>query len=254
MVTVTIHGPADKLDPLSPDNLSVVDSELSDTLDPSLKQLEKTMDAEADLIEAPTDSEETDNSTIEGIAAPSQNYNSPFPEALVADDIFLSVLSERPSAIKSIDAPKPTVEMTQTFLQELTSFWKDDGLTVTELSETSLSEIVRHSPEFLDDLNKMRQDLDQSAETQQIKQELSAEAVTGVSMTITAGFVSWALRGGSLFASFLTAMPAWRSLDVMPILAADEKSRTTQSTADGKYSIDNTDKEEEAKVDHLFDQ
>lgn len=55
--------------------------------------------------------------------------------------------------------------------------------------------------------------------------QLSAEAAAGVSTSLTAGFVSWALRAGSMAASFLALMPMWRHFDPMPVLSADEKDR-----------------------------
>jgi len=49
----------------------------------------------------------------------------------------------------------------------------------------------------------------------------SAVATTSLSV----GYVVWMLRGGSLFASFVTSLPAWRSFDLLPVLNQfDEES------------------------------
>ena len=44
--------------------------------------------------------------------------------------------------------------------------------------------------------------------------------LTGVVMS--AGFVAWALRGGGLLASLAASVPAWRSVDPLPVLAPEE--------------------------------
>ncbi len=44
--------------------------------------------------------------------------------------------------------------------------------------------------------------------------------ITAVSLSV--GTVWWALRVGGLFASLLTSMPAWRSFDLLPVLARDQ--------------------------------
>ena len=44
---------------------------------------------------------------------------------------------------------------------------------------------------------------------------------TGV--VISAGFVAWAMRGAGILTSILSAAPAWRHLDPMPVLAPEEE-------------------------------
>ena len=49
----------------------------------------------------------------------------------------------------------------------------------------------------------------------------SAIATTSLSV----GYVIWMLRGGSLFASFVSSLPAWTSFDLLPVLEKfDEES------------------------------
>ena len=120
------------------------------------------------------------------------------------------------------------METAQTFLQELKSFWQDDSTTASvEMSE------VRFSQEFWNGLDKMANDLDESVEEQDRQMQLSAEAAAGVGISLTAGFVSWALRAGSMAASFLAAMPTWRHFDPMPVLAED-KGRKDKAVSDAE--------------------
>jgi hypothetical protein len=44
-------------------------------------------------------------------------------------------------------------------------------------------------------------------------------------MALSAGFVAWLLRGGSLVASFLVSMPAWRHFDPLPVLGMPDRDR-----------------------------
>jgi hypothetical protein len=44
-------------------------------------------------------------------------------------------------------------------------------------------------------------------------------------MALSAGFVAWILRSGSLLASFLVSMPAWRHFDPLPVLGLGGQDR-----------------------------
>jgi len=44
-------------------------------------------------------------------------------------------------------------------------------------------------------------------------------------LALTAGFVAWILRGGSLLASFIMTMPAWRHFDPLPVLGHGKRDR-----------------------------
>ena len=78
----------------------------------------------------------------------------------------------------------------------------------------------------------------------------SAEAAAGISLSLTAGFVSWALRAGSMAASFLAAMPTWRNFDPMPVLAADDKKKQHTIAEDEEQS---TTAGDDDRVDEMFD-
>ncbi|MBB1272036.1 BspA family leucine-rich repeat surface protein [Psychromonas sp. SR45-3] len=187
-----------------------------------------------------------DDLTIDILGEQSQFTITPLDEG-----IFLSVLSGHPANNDDNDASLAE-EKSQTFLQELTSIWVDDGIqteTITPLS-TMVAHIGSRSPEFLDDLDKMQKDLDASAEQNQIIQDLSVGTVAGVGITGTAIFVSWLLRGGSLLASLLTAMPAWRSLDVLPILTASEALTPAESSEPDAAGADAA---AGANIDALFE-
>jgi hypothetical protein len=47
--------------------------------------------------------------------------------------------------------------------------------------------------------------------------------VQATGVVVSAGFVVWAMRGAGLLTSILSAAPAWRHLDPMPVLAPEEE-------------------------------
>ena len=72
----------------------------------------------------------------------------------------------------------------------------------------------------------MHSEIDEAVTEQGRHLRFSADTVVGLTLSLTAGFVTWALRAGSLLASAVSSMPLWRQFDPMPILvAADEKKR-----------------------------
>jgi hypothetical protein len=110
---------------------------------------------------------------------------------------------------------------------------------------------VRFGQEFWSGLDKMADDLDESAEEQDKKMQLSAEAAAGVGISLTAGFVSWALRAGAMASSFLASMPAWRQFDPMPVLMED-KGRKDKAVSDAEEELPD-ENGEDTNVDDLFE-
>ena len=51
---------------------------------------------------------------------------------------------------------------------------------------------------------------------------------------LSTGSLAWLLRGGSLFASALSAVPTWRGFDPLPILAKAKRRKTKQDRISDK--------------------
>jgi hypothetical protein len=64
----------------------------------------------------------------------------------------------------------------------------------------------------------------------------------GLTFTLTAGYVSWLLRAGSLSASLMSIAPLWREFDPLPILSKPEKK---------KRRVDATSKDRVAKDESM---
>ena len=68
---------------------------------------------------------------------------------------------------------------------------------------------------FTSELVKLREDINDAVVLDKTIVATSAALSTSVSI----GYVIWILRGGVLLSSLLAALPAWRSIDPLPVLA-----------------------------------
>ncbi len=193
---------------------------------------------------------ETEDAAKTGEPDKSLDESSSARSPIFPGEIVLSVMHERNTNGNSSDlsAVKPSVESARTFIQELHSFW------VAEQPEVAAPpQFLGQSESFWVDLDKMRVDMSDDAEEVDQKLQLNAEAAAGLGISLTAGFVSWALRAGSMVASFLAAMPTWRNFDPMPVLGADEARQKAAASDSDKTLKDADENEEDAKVDAMFD-
>jgi hypothetical protein len=86
-------------------------------------------------------------------------------------------------------------------------------------------------------LNRMADELDRAMEERQQEAHLLGRVASFSGLALSAGFAVWILRGGSLLASFLVSMPAWRRFDPLPVLgmgSGDRRKRTRQVHEDDK--------------------
>jgi hypothetical protein len=68
---------------------------------------------------------------------------------------------------------------------------------------------------FAENLNRLRSDVQENLA---LEQSLTV-SVAGVSLGLSLAYVLWLVRGGVLMGSYLSALPAWRILDPLPVLA-----------------------------------
>ncbi|HZR04109.1 MAG TPA: hypothetical protein VFA81_13165, partial [Burkholderiales bacterium] len=74
--------------------------------------------------------------------------------------------------------------------------------------------------------------LDPASHSQASAYELLVHTAEVLGISLTAGTVWWALRMSGLFSSLLASLPAWRQLDLLPILPDDDESEDRWSDAD----------------------
>jgi len=103
---------------------------------------------------------------------------------------------------------------------------------------------------FVEGLESMNRDLDKAVDDDDANYRLGAETAIGVTMSFSAGFVSWVLRTGSMMASFMSVVPLWKQIDPLPILGAAVVKNRKEHV---KLELSADEKEDE-RVDELFNQ
>ncbi|MCB1760262.1 MAG: hypothetical protein KDI68_10855, partial [Gammaproteobacteria bacterium] len=97
------------------------------------------------------------------------------------------------------------------------------------------------NPDFIRSLDQVAREMNESAEREQQRTELGQQAAMGVTLSLSAGFVSWVLRAGSLMASFMSVVPMWKQIDPLPILGAASikaKKKFDAKTKDGTKDVE----------------
>jgi hypothetical protein len=62
-------------------------------------------------------------------------------------------------------------------------------------------------------------------------------AAAGVTAALSAGYVVWCLRAGTLLASVLSSLPMWRNFDPLPVLEYWEKKSTVDDESDDEDEL-----------------
>lgn len=83
--------------------------------------------------------------------------------------------------------------------------------------------IVGH--QLAERLTRLAEELERGVQEREAQSHLVGRVASFSGMALSAGFVAWILRGGSLVASFLVSMPAWRHFDPLPVLGMPDHDR-----------------------------
>ena len=67
-------------------------------------------------------------------------------------------------------------------------------------------------------LTRLADNLERAMQEREHQAHLFGRVASFSGIALSVGFVAWILRGGSLLASFLVSMPAWRHFDPLPVL------------------------------------
>ncbi|MCP3866846.1 MAG: hypothetical protein GY703_01860 [Gammaproteobacteria bacterium] len=101
---------------------------------------------------------------------------------------------------------------------------------------------------FMRELEVLEQDMEEAERKAKAQYKLGTEAAAGVIFSLSAGFVSWVLRSGSLLASFMSMVPVWKQLDPLPILGA-----ATARAKKKKVDEQDEKKSQNRQVEDMFD-
>ncbi|TLY21832.1 MAG: hypothetical protein E6K66_08630, partial [Nitrospirae bacterium] len=74
-------------------------------------------------------------------------------------------------------------------------------------------------------LTRLADNLERAMQEHEQQSHLFGRVASFSGITLSVGFVAWILRGGSLLASFLVSMPAWRHFDPLPVLNSGGRDR-----------------------------
>jgi len=77
-------------------------------------------------------------------------------------------------------------------------------------------------------------------------------AFKGSSFVLSAGFLTWALRGASLLASVAASLPAWQGFDPLPVLAAKKRDKKKDEDHDDDGDDKNDADWQEKRLQRLF--
>ena len=83
------------------------------------------------------------------------------------------------------------------------------------------------------DLESLRENLREQDEIQ----TRGTVALAAGSLSMTLAYLLWLVRGGALVASALSALPAWRILDPLPVLSRMNDDEDDEADADDEQAI-----------------
>ena len=102
---------------------------------------------------------------------------------------------------------------------------------------------------FSDGLDQMRENLRNGFERDQTVLSGTVSVTAGVSI----GYVIWLVRSGVLISAAMSALPAWRFMDPLPILAMGNKRNDDEDEESLESIIENAADADPAPVDDESD-
>jgi hypothetical protein len=181
-------------------------------------------DIDQDPVEEPVEEEPT----VEELPEEEQNGDTPisdFDFAAMVGEIQPISGSQMFGVVADQDQNRPTSDRVAVVEGPIQPKWIDlKNLDIKEFELEGLRQIdipsAMDNAGFIEGLETVGQDLEDAAKKADANYKLGSEAALGVTLSLSAGFVSWALRAGSLMASFMSVVPMWKQLDPLPILGA----------------------------------
>jgi VCBS repeat-containing protein len=100
--------------------------------------------------------------------------------------------------------------------------------------------VDEHERKLWNQMDAMNQQMSDDA-SRDDAQLVEAQIVIGSTMGLTAGFIGWVLRGGSLLASMMSSVSVLGSFDPLPILKKSSERENVTADDEDKDSKDDTD-------------
>ena len=105
---------------------------------------------------------------------------------------------------------------------------------------------IQQEQQLWSKLEQMQDGMDKNMAKQQ-QGDIDVHIALGSTASLTVGFVSWILRGGSLLASLITTLPLLNRFDPLPVIKSNDKKKEEVSEDDND---DNQSPEE--RVEEMF--
>jgi hypothetical protein len=148
------------------------------------------------------------------------------------EPLTLVLPPDRPVAWVPEEPRKPTDDVKETPLFLVNDDQRRPLFTVLPVEPTAILE--PEPPEtkqtvsdlLMAKLDEMTVSLEQAMSVSQEQREIVARVAAVTGITLSAGFITWALRSGTLLASCLATMPAWRHFDPLPVVRLSRAERT----------------------------
>ena len=131
--------------------------------------------------------------------------------------------SVQPVAIQSRAVHVDTAEESAIVFARFNLTGRGEGTGAADVQRTLRSSV------FSDQLDQLRGHLHEELELDRTV----TVSVAGVSLGLSLVYVLWLIRGGVLMGSYLSALPAWRVLDPLPVL-----SRVDEETEEDDEALD----------------
>jgi VCBS repeat-containing protein len=117
-------------------------------------------------------------------------------------------------------------------------------------SDSILSETEEKA--FWDRLDQIRRQMDDPEAVDDSK-PVNVQIMLGTGVSLTAGFVSWILRGGSLLASFMSTVPLLKRFDPLPVLKSSAKKVPINENDEADEDSFESEIDEELEVERTKD-
>jgi hypothetical protein len=179
----------------------------------------------------------SDHSTDEDAAAKRASTDSVAVQRFGRDSVYAGApaKTDRPAPLARTDgaqqapkSPKPAASAIQRFGRDsVYARSTRQRQTPTNMVATPVNATKTSASATLRDQRWLGQ-LDHLRNTVASKQKSDARVVGSAAVftsTVSYGYVIWLLRGGLLLSSLLSSLPAWASLDPLPILASGKRDR-----------------------------
>jgi VCBS repeat-containing protein len=134
-------------------------------------------------------------------------------------------------------------ELNQVIDRIVDPFWREPQRYSSDAEAMISNESIQR------ELDGLKQQLEESARPDELKEKLMVGMASGIGGTFFVGYVIWALRGASLLASALASLPLWRCFDPLTVLPAPKRRRRKHDT-EGE-DIEKA-RENEENVEELF--